>query len=136
VTEAILFPDVEAFAVAYLGDGRLSALMGAEVFVDTRLPARRPPLAVKVTRAGGTRRSLVQDRPMLWVESWAENDTVAANLARFARAELGAVDDSDPRFPGIAYHAETGGLAYFEDPDSQSPRYVFTVEMSCRGVSA
>lgn len=75
--------DLEAPVAAYL-TGRL----GAEV--STRVPNPRPATFVRITRAGGQARNLVQSDVRLLVECWAPDETSAFDLARYAYAYLWA----------------------------------------------
>lgn len=136
VVEAIAFPDVEALNVSFLSDR-----LGESVWVSTNVPTVRPPLAVKVTRVGGVRRNLVTDAPMVMFECWANSgdliadEIAASDLARRARAHVGSLDDTAGSRVGLAHRREVGGPAFNPDPDSDAPRYSFTVEQSARGTA-
>lgn len=127
MTEAIIFPDVEALLVS-----ALPPLIGAPV--ATKVPAERPPLFVRVTRAGGTRRDIVTDLPMVVIECWAATEGVASDLARVTRAHVFALAQTSVGSDFVRAVSEVGGLQRFPDPVSGAPRYQFTVQIQTRGV--
>jgi hypothetical protein len=103
------------------------------VHVSTRIPATRPAKHIKVTRAGGNRANLVQERPLLIVECWAPDSVAAFQLAAEAwRALDGA---SGTVVAGVALDFPESALASpinMPDPDTTSPRYQFTAQPYAR----
>lgn len=126
MTEAIAFPDAEALAITHL-----KPLLG--VTVSTRVPSPRPETFVRVVRVGGTRRDLISDRPMLVFECWAASSTAASDLARRARAYVGALPGQSVNGVWVYRVDEIAGPQSFPDPVSGSPRYQFTVQVALRG---
>lgn len=126
MTEAIAFPDIEALVVAYL-----EPLVGTRVV--TKVPSTRPDSFVRVLRIGGPRANLVTDRPLVTVEAWATSTTAAENLASRARAYMGALAQSSHGEAWVRRVVEVVGLQSFPDPETESPRYQFTVQMDVRG---
>lgn len=87
-SEALVPPDLEAAVVAHL-----SPLLAAPV--STRVPNPTPPAWVRITRAGGQDRNLVQTDIRLLVECWAADEGAAFELARNVYAQLWAVQRSE-----------------------------------------
>ena len=132
VTEPVVgFLDAEELAVAYLTDELDRRRPG--VHVATRTPTSREPEMVKVTRTGGLRRDMVTDTPQLTFECWAASDSDAYDLARLVRALIWALPGRGTHGRYVRHVDEIGGPTYFEDPDTTSPRYQLTVELSTRG---
>jgi hypothetical protein len=128
MVEVIAFPSAEAVAVGYVQD-RLTA-RGIVATVATKVPAVRPELMVKPRRIGGPRANLVTDAPMMVFDCWAPTEIAAEDLARVVRAEVLAM----PGQSDVCSHVdEVGGPVNQPDPDSNSPRYVFTVILHLRG---
>lgn len=127
MSEAVLFPDVEAALVE-----RFSALLG--VPASTRVPNPRPDSFVRVSRVGGARRDLVTDQPLVVVECWASKEGLASDLGRRALAFVYTLEGADVAGGSIRRVREVGGLQSFPDPISESPRYQFTVQIDTRGV--
>lgn len=80
-------------------------------------------------------RDIVTDLPQLTVECWAPDSVEASNLARFCRGLLHAWPRDDLG-RDVGRVSEVGGLAFFPDPLTDSPRYQFTVQVSLRGYAA
>jgi len=124
VTEAILFPDAESLLIRYL-----EPLLG--VPVSTKIRGTYP--FVRVNRVGGPRSNLVTDRAMVTFEAWAANSVDASDLARRARAYVGALAQSDVNGAWVRSVVEVVGLTDYPDPLTETPRYTFTVQMDVRG---
>jgi hypothetical protein len=128
MAEVIAFPSAEAVAVGYV-KARLTA-RAITATVATKVPAVRPAQLVKVRRIGGTTANIVTDAPMLVFDCWAPTEIAAEDLARVVRAEVMAM----PGQSDVCTHVvEVGGPVNQPDPDSNSPRYVFTVIIHLRG---
>lgn len=97
-----------------------TVLASLGVPVSTRVPSPRPVSLVRVTRAGGSRRNLVQSDPLLLVECWAPDSVAAFDLARDAWSLI-------DQFPD--WSASLSEPVNFPDPDSGSPRYQFTASL-------
>lgn len=124
MTEAIAFPDAETLLVNYL-----EPLLG--VPVSTKIRGTYP--FVRVNRVGGPRSNLVTDRPMVTFEAWAASTVDASDLARRARAYVGALAQSDVGGEWVRRVNEVVGLQDNPDPETETPRYTFTVQLDVRG---
>lgn len=127
MSEAIAFPDAEALAIVALK----AAL--PDVPVSTRVPSERPDEFIRVVRVGGTRSHLVSDNPMLTIECWSTDTVKASDLARRARAHVGAMAQTTINGAWVRSVREVGGPMSFPDPVTESPRYQFTVLLDVRG---
>ena len=119
--------DVEGVLIALLR----AALPG--VHVSTRIPAQRPSRHVKVTRAGGNRRNLVQERPLLIIECWGPDSVAAFDLAADAWSAIDAANGTVVN--GVPIDLPRDSLASpinMPDPDTSSPRYQFTAQPYAR----
>ncbi|MER6364978.1 hypothetical protein [Kitasatospora sp. NPDC001527] len=123
-------PDAVAVVTGYLRQAL--AVVGHPVLVVSRVPSVRPPEFVRVERVGGTRATVVSDRPRLDIHAWAESESAAHDLAALARALLDSI-------PGVRDEVtvyrltEVGGLMWMPDDESGKPRYAFAVEIHMRG---
>ena len=115
---------IESYLVDLL-EGRLD-----DVHVGTKVPKTRPDTYVRLSRAGGPRRDLVTDMPMVIFECYAVSEPDAEDLAeqcrRIVHAEPYSADSPIRRV------VETGGPVNFPDPDTSLPRYQFTVQLNVR----
>lgn len=125
--ELIVFPDAEAVMVEHL-----PARVG--VPVTTKVPASRPDSFLRVQRTGGSRRDRVTDRPMLTFEAWAPTETAAQDLAALAHGHLYLL--ADEQVGPVRACRDVGGPVSSPDPESDTPRYVFTVLVDMRGGTA
>ena len=118
--------DVEAAFVTIL-----SAIDRAHV--GTKTPNPRPDYSIRVTRAGGNRRNLVQERPLMVLECWGPDSVAAFELAADAWA---AINDADGTVvAGVAIDLPRDSLASpinMPDPDTTNPRYQFTAQPYAR----
>ncbi|MER5862203.1 hypothetical protein [Kitasatospora sp. NPDC002040] len=123
-------PDAVAVVTGYLR-AALSAA-GRPVPVVSRIPMARPPEFVRVERVGGTRATVVSDRPRLDIHAWAATESEAHDLAALVRALMDSI-------PGVRDEVtvyritEVGGLQWLPDSETSSPRYAFAVEIHMRG---
>jgi hypothetical protein len=129
-SEVVAFPDAEAVAVAWLA-GKL----GAGVDTATKVPNPRPPAGVcRVRRTGGPGRiDLVTDDAQLTFECWAATEGAASDIARLAHAHMHAAAGETVAGAFIRKVTDIGGPSNFPDPESDSPRYQFTVGVRLRG---
>lgn len=123
MTEVLISPDIETAAVSWLR----SKLGVLAVKVSTSVPATMPVTMVRVALTGGDRLGVAADVAQLTVECWAPDGPTASNLARHAQAHMfaAAADESASVF--IRKVESVGGVQSFPDPDTNKPRYVFTV---------
>jgi hypothetical protein len=140
--EALVPPDIEAALVTYL----TPRLVGVDFWpasypatygtggadsVATQVPNPRPTSEryMRLTRAGGNPRNLVQSDPRVLIECWAPDDVEAFELARLVYGHIWAA------VPGwIAGvwvdQAQLAEPANFPDPDTSSPRYQFLAQLT------
>ena len=128
MVEVIAFPSAEAIFVSYVS-ARLAA-RAITATVATKVPATRPDQLVKIRRIGGTSVNMVMDAPMVVFDCWAPTEIDAEALACVVRAEVLAMPGQSD---SCAHVYEVGGPVNQPDPDSNSPRYVFTVVAHLRG---
>lgn len=126
MSEVIVFGDIEAAVIGHLGD-----VLG--VPVATRVPTDRPGSFVRIARVGGIRPDRFRDAAMVVVHCWATTSVEAYNLAALARAHVYAMPDVDDLGVTAYRVQEVGGVANNPDPDSDSPRYTFTAQITYRG---
>ncbi|AUG87276.1 tail terminator [Streptomyces phage Rowa] len=121
----ILFPDAVLVAIQYLRPNITAA-------VYSRVPNPRPAEFVRIQRLGGTRRSLILDRPRIDVECWSDSEENAEALCSKVRAYVLAM--AGKRGQTTVYDvAEVSGPMWLPDSESGQPRYSFAVEFSTRG---
>lgn len=99
----------------------------------TTVPKKRPDQFVRTIRTGGYRRDTVTDIARLTFECWNTQKTDAERDAQTIRRTLEAMRGDT--FDGIKVHRieEIAGPADSPDPDTGTPRYVFTHELALRG---
>lgn len=126
--EVLVTPDVEAAAVSYLraGLGSLAAK------VSTVVPSTMPATMVRVSLTGGSRQNVASDAAQLTVECWAADGPTASNLARHAQALMFAAAGSVVAGVFVRRVESVGGVQSFPDPDTNKPRYMFTVRWYTR----
>lgn len=99
---------------------------GTKVAVER--PATLPDSFVRISAAGGEGvRQIVICTARLAVEVWASNQMQASLTARRLAAGF-----NDPEW-GDVYSCEATTPASYPDPDTRTPRYVFTIDVSARG---
>lgn len=133
MTQAILFPDVEVWAINYLSSALaplVSTYAYADAYVANALPQTRRPRQVIVRRDGGPRLDLVRDAARLTVRVYGRNDGEAAELAALVRALLGAAaDGSTP----VVRVRELAGPLPVPDANGQPDYRLMTVEVTVKG---
>lgn len=128
MAEVLVTPDVEAAAASFLraGLGSLAAK------VATVVPATMPTTMVRVSLTGGSRSDVVSDAAQLTVECWAGDGPAASNIARRAQALMFSAAGSDAAGIFVRRVDSVGGVQNFPDPDTNKPRYQFTVRWHVR----
>jgi hypothetical protein len=128
----VVMPDATDVVVSYL-QGILPAY-GEACPVRAKVPTTRPAKFVVVRRVGGVRRNVVTDEPMMVVESWAQSDQDAIDLAELCRGLIhslpGSVVDGVP----IYRVTDVSGTQFLPDDLSAQPRYTMTIQVAMRGV--
>lgn len=132
-THALIFPDVEALLCSVLPP--LLAAEGLDHPVGTRVPNPRPAAFWRVLATGGDRNNLVQDRPTITVESWADTEVTANLMARTVRAVLetlaGTVQDGT-----VIYRTrDFSPPVNLPDPTTEQTRYTSTGSILLRGAA-
>lgn len=129
--EVIVFKDSVAAACTWL-DGDL----GTGVGISGKVPKDRPAQFVKVTLTGNHRVDLAYREAQLTFECWAPSDSEASDLAELAYARMFAVAGETINGSHVRKVVHIGGPSNFEDPQSQSSRYQFTIGVQYRGYAA
>lgn len=101
--------------------------------VSHRIPPARPQRFVTVTRTGGPRMNLVADNAQVTVDSWAESDDIAHDLAQLARARLVAAAGTVVDGVTIVRVQEISGPGWLPDDLSGQPRYRQSFSVATRG---
>jgi len=128
MTEVLVTPDVTLAATSYLRAG-LGVLADR---VATSVPSTMPNNMVKVSLTGGSRNDLVSDSAQLTVECWSANDPTASLLARTAQAYMHAAAGIEAGGLWVRRVETVGGVQSFPDPDTNKPRYQFSVRWHVR----
>lgn len=127
MAEVIAFPDPEKWVVTFLKSrtersGRTAA---------TKVP-KTGDRYTRISRVGGAARDLVTDSPMILVECFAADGVTAADDAKIDRALLMA---SARLSDDVTRVIDVGGPSFLPDPDTNLPRYQFTVQLDMRGTA-
>jgi hypothetical protein len=113
-----------AITVAYLR--AQFASRGETAIVGSKIRDPRPPKFVKVRLMGGFRPDQGRYAPMITFECWAGDDIAAEALGSLTEALVDAMPDL---LDACTHVVQVGGLVDQPDPDSGSPRYVFTKQI-------
>lgn len=133
MTEVVLFPDATAVAIGILADAFTERAIATPVL--PRTPDPRPATFVVVRRTGGVSRDIVIDDPLVTVESWADSDEDASDLAQLCRGILHASTGTSQGGVAIYRTDEASGPANLPDPVSEQPRYTQTFLVAMRGTA-
>lgn len=111
----------------------LESVQPFPVFGNVPKPPPNEPLPadfVEITVTGGSE-GVVSQTPMVTFLCWGESRSAAARLAARIKAHMAACRQLD----GLpVYRVKTIGLPVFRpDPDTNRPRYQFTLEIHVRG---
>lgn len=112
--------DAEAAWIAWLADGGYPQ-------AATRIPQEHHDGMIRVSRVGGQRLNVVQDRAEMLAEVWHSDAYAASELAHQVAARVEAARDGTMLTHGVQVRgvATTGPLE-FPDPNSALKRYQFT----------
>ena len=119
------FPDVERMVLDFL-DARVDAE------VSSIVPKPRPDRFVRAWRNGGPSKNRIVDRPLITVEAWSLDSVDAAELAESARS---ALLHESAAMPLVRRVTEISGLYSTPDPESETPRYRFTMQLTVRATA-
>lgn len=127
----VVYRDAEFEVLTYLRDalaGR-SETYAAGVDMGNRKPAAFAPPFIAVRRSGGVSDALIIDHPRVDVQVWHTDDANAHDLAQLCRALLLAMTGTG----GVIRARDFTGPIPIPDPETASPRYLFTVQLAMRG---
>ena len=110
---------VEQATVAYLA-GPLALPVG------TRIPEPRPAQFLRVTRAGGNRRNLVQSNVRLLVECWGATDALAWDACERSWQLMDALESTPTMTVARVTLADP---VNYPDSLSGSPRYQYLADL-------
>lgn len=127
MVEIVVSADAEGAAVKFL-NGQLASRSIAGTAVKT-VPASSSGPIVRVSRAGGGTRDVAFDRPLLLFECWASDMKSAIEFASLVRGLVLAWAKLSDRVTRVS---DGGNLAFFPDPDTNKPRYQFTVQVDMK----
>ena len=96
--------------------------------VGSKIRDPRPPSFTRVRLMGGGE-GVVSSNPMVLFECWATTDSAAYNLALLTEGLVNTLPDRLGICSGITH---VGGPVDSPDPDSGSPRFVFTKVLHLR----
>lgn len=97
--------------------------------VGTRLPATTPAKFTRVRVMGGRRSDMVRYASVVVFECYGTTDMIACGLARLTEALVHSMEDQVNSCTRVV---DVGGLMDQPDPDSNTPRYVFTKQIYLR----
>lgn len=133
-----IFPDQVALTITYLTRRLPAALKAMDMDagglrVCSQVPTDREavPLLVRVQDAGGRLRDVAHETALMAVQCWAVSDQEAADLARAVTALLRAWP-ADPDHGCQVTTVTCARPAFYPDPDTTTPRYQATCEVTCR----
>lgn len=127
--EPLIATDIETDLIVAL----TAALPG--VHVSDRVPQTRPAKYVRINRIGGNDSLLVQERPLVMVESWARaangSSKLAGDLSREVAAHMRAMAGTFVNKSWV-YEVVLTSPVNQPDPQTDDPRYTFTAQLRTR----
>lgn len=133
MSELIISADAEAAAITYLSTEL--AARGVTADVSVQVPDVMPEKMVQVTLTGGTRENMITDRPQLTVECSAGSTIEASDLARLCHGLMLSAAGTSVGGLWVRKVEEVGGIQFLPDPDTNQPKYLFTVRWHARGTA-
>ena len=126
----VLFPDVEAEAIAYLQDAldNRGEAYAEDVTVSNAYQGADLVRQVVIRRDGGPQTDVTLEQPRLGVRVWAADDADATDLALLVAALFRAWPDGDP----VTRARQLSGPSSIPEPNGRSLRYL-VVELTVRG---
>jgi hypothetical protein len=129
--DAVLFGDIEDAFADYL-----NVVLDTPVFDKApKETSSRLPFIV-LSRIGGPKVSVVTEAATLSIESWANGDKTAHDNAQLARQAIHRLPGQIVNGIVISRVDEFSGPARLPAPESNKPRYVFTVSVIARGFAS
>lgn len=128
---AVLYPDAEKVVLDYLRPliaGRPETYLPGLV-LGNYVPSPRPDRFLKVRRSGGVESAPTISSPRVDFESWALTWADAHDIAALCHALVYTMQNRTP----VRNVNEFLGLTPIQDPLSNQPRYLFTLELAMRG---
>lgn len=131
MSELLVTPDVEAAVLTWLRSG-----YGASVDkVATKVPSTMPARMVRVSLTGGSRRDVATDVAQVTVECWGPDEPVTSLMARTGQGLMFSAAGMTAGTVFVRKVETVGGVQNFPDPDTNKPRYQFTVRWHVRPAS-
>lgn len=116
------FPDSQTMALNF-------AASKVKVPVVSAVPRERPEAFIRIWRNGGPSKNRVIDRPLITCEGWALDSVVAGDLTETVRS---AFLHDWGEMPLVRRVTEISGLYWIPDPESGTPRWRFSVQLTVR----
>jgi len=128
MSELLVTPDVEAAVITWLKNG-LGSLADK---VATKVPTTMPARMVKVSLTGGSRRDMATDVTQVTVECWGPDEPATSLMARTSHGLMSSAAKMTAGTVFVRKVEPVGGVQNFPDPDTNKPRYQFTVRWHVR----
>ncbi|MCT2056845.1 hypothetical protein M3D53_09445 [Dermabacter hominis] len=112
MTNIFVPPDIVASIITYLRAHGFDA--------RSRVPLERAPGMVRVQRTGGEPENRYQDRPVILIESWDEDQPSSFDLSRRLWAMFAALD-READLPGVTVHRIGPATMPIQFPDDYAP---------------
>jgi hypothetical protein len=128
---AVLYPDAEQVVIDYLRTqlGQRSEPFLSGLILGNFVPSPRPDRFLKVRRSGGISTAPTVSKPRIDIEAWAITWADAQDIAALSHALIYTMQNRTP----VRSVTEFLGLTPIQDPLSNQPRYLFTLELAMRG---
>lgn len=127
-------PDAELIVCNYLRAAlnSRSESYTQNVYVGNEVPGTRRDRMVIVTRAGGSRKDLISDAPLIRLWIWAKTPKDANDLTNMVRALLPLMADGSP----VVFVSENSGPVKANDPAVPAEQRLMTYQINMRGSAA
>ena len=135
MTQPVFFSDVVTALRSMLLDD-LPDWGYSGIPVVSMVPNPRPAMFVRLFRTGGPRLNMVADDAQITVESWANEDTDAHDLAQAVRGLIYATRGTSTGGLSIYRVQEFAGPGWLPDSFSDQPRFTQTFSVAARGVAS
>ncbi|GIG61123.1 hypothetical protein Lfu02_54950 [Longispora fulva] len=127
----VIFGDAQAAVISYVKAEMPGTLAGSRLPVDYS-PAKHGPFT-RLTREGGTPQFPVQDLALIGIEVYAPTSEAGIDRLNTVLALLVAARRRN-KVPGVIFGSTAvyGGPMYLEDPDTHTPRWTASIQISVR----